>query len=197
MNEMALPERLDKATELRFSPEEVLARCKAVLASDRRIIVGYIFDQGGENDGSSGDKDRLRSGASPSTSPEPVEPVRAPVRRSAHQRPADHRPAMAIATDGGFREKDFDIVAEALRNELYSDNAVIVWLNRADPATAFVPIRNGKTVYYRDGDSLNDFEHRTKKRYYDYRARARRQRRGAAGLLGNGSDGLGDGSDGL
>ncbi len=56
----------------------------------------------------------------------------------------------------------------AVTKQLKSDRLDLVWMNTAEPILAFEVIKNGKVLFYRNVDELNEFESRVKKIYYDH-----------------------------
>lgn len=87
---------------------------------------------------------------------------------------------IAIYTSGDFLWEDYHLLYGELTKKLHSDRLDIIWLNNAEPILSFEVIRNGRVLFFRDADRLNDFELKAKKRYYDYalylnKRRVRRQ----------------------
>jgi predicted nucleotidyltransferase len=75
---------------------------------------------------------------------------------------------IAIYTSDSFLWEDYYTLYGEVIKKLHSDRLDIVWLNKAEPILSFGVIKNGKVLFFRDADVLNDFELKTKKRYYDY-----------------------------
>ncbi len=75
---------------------------------------------------------------------------------------------VAIYTKEEFSWQDFYILYGNLTKEIHSDRVDLVWLNKAEPIISFEIIKTGKVLFYRNVDTLNDFELTVKKRYYDY-----------------------------
>lgn len=75
---------------------------------------------------------------------------------------------MAIYTSENFFWDDYYILYGELTKRLHSDRLDLVWLNKAEPILSFGIIKEGRILFYRDADALNDFELRLKKRYYNY-----------------------------
>ncbi len=87
---------------------------------------------------------------------------------------------IAIYTSRDFLWDDYYLLYGEITKKLHSDRLDLLWLNIAEPILCFEVIRNGKVLFYKDADILNDFELKAKKRYYDYsfylnKRRARRQ----------------------
>ncbi|MEF3167829.1 MAG: nucleotidyltransferase domain-containing protein [Deltaproteobacteria bacterium] len=75
---------------------------------------------------------------------------------------------IAIYTTRDFSWQDYYLVHGKITQKLRSDRLDLAWLNMADPILCFEIIKNGKVLFYRDADKLNDFEWISKKKYYDY-----------------------------
>jgi|YNPNPStandDraft_1061719.scaffolds.fasta_scaffold04202_1 predicted nucleotidyltransferase len=75
---------------------------------------------------------------------------------------------IAIYTSKDFSWSDFYQLYGDLTKKIHSDRVDLVWLNKAEPILCFEIIKTGRVFFYRDEDVLNDFEFKTKKRYYDY-----------------------------
>lgn len=75
---------------------------------------------------------------------------------------------VAVYTKEEFSWQDFYILYGNLTKEIHSDRVDLVWLNKAEPIISFEIIKTGKVLFYRNVDTLNDFELTVKKRYYDY-----------------------------
>lgn len=75
---------------------------------------------------------------------------------------------IALYTSKDFSWEDYYILYGELSKALSSDRIDLVWLNEADPILSFEVIKNGRVLIYKDADLLNDFELKSKKRYYDY-----------------------------
>lgn len=75
---------------------------------------------------------------------------------------------VAIYTSSDFSWQDYYLLYGELTKALHSDRIDLVWLNRADPILKFEIIKNGKVLYFKEADLLNDFELKAKKNYYDY-----------------------------
>lgn len=75
---------------------------------------------------------------------------------------------VAICTSRDFVWKDYYMLYGDLTKSLGSDRVDLVWLNEVDPILGFEVLKNGKVLFYKDADLLNEFELQQKKRYYDY-----------------------------
>lgn len=75
---------------------------------------------------------------------------------------------IAICTSRDFSWEDYYVLYGKMSQALGSDRVDLVWLNEADPILGFEVLKNGKVLFYKDPDLLNDFELKFKKRYYDY-----------------------------
>jgi predicted nucleotidyltransferase len=75
---------------------------------------------------------------------------------------------IAIYTSDDFSWQDYYLLYGNLTKRLHSDRLDLVWLNRAEPILSFDVIKNGKVLFFNNADTLNDFELKVKKRYYDY-----------------------------
>jgi predicted nucleotidyltransferase len=75
---------------------------------------------------------------------------------------------LAFYTTLEFQWDDYYLLYSDVTKTLHSDRVDLVWLNHAEPVLSFEVIRSSKVVFYRDPDLLNDYELKTKKRYYDY-----------------------------
>jgi predicted nucleotidyltransferase len=75
---------------------------------------------------------------------------------------------IAIYTSKDFSWSDFYQLYGDLTKKIHSDRVDLVWLNKAEPILCFEIIKTGRVFFYRDENVLNDFEFKTKKRYYDY-----------------------------
>jgi len=85
-------------------------------------------------------------------------------RKTGHSADID----IAISTVQNFSWEDYYPLYGKLSKILHSDRIDLVWMNEADPILCFEIFKNGKILFYRDPDRLNDFELKYKKRYYDY-----------------------------
>lgn len=75
---------------------------------------------------------------------------------------------IAIYTRGDFQWNDYYRLYGAITQLIKSDRLDLVWMNRAEPILVFEVIKNGKVLFYRNADELNEFESRVKKIYYDH-----------------------------
>lgn len=75
---------------------------------------------------------------------------------------------IAIYTSREFSWQDYYLIYGNLTRKLSSDRLDLLWLNKAEPILCFDVIKNGRVLFFKDSDTLNDFESRSKKRYYDY-----------------------------
>ena len=71
-------------------------------------------------------------------------------------------------TEGDYSWDDFISINGALTGILHSDRLDLVWLNAADPVISFEVICSGRVLFYAGADVLNDFELKSRKRFYDY-----------------------------
>ncbi|MEW6067192.1 MAG: nucleotidyltransferase domain-containing protein [Nitrospirota bacterium] len=90
---------------------------------------------------------------------------------------------IAIYTSDNFSWDACYMLYGELTKKLHSDRIDLVWLNEADPILCFEVIKNGRVLFYKDADVLNDFELRFKKRYYDYSLYINKHRRYREGGL--------------
>jgi len=84
----------------------------------------------------------------------------------------------AFLTDTSFTWDDYYALHGSMSKALGTDRFNLLWLNRADPIITFEVIATGKALYFKDPDTLNDFELKAKKNFYDYRYYLERHRRG-------------------
>jgi predicted nucleotidyltransferase len=84
---------------------------------------------------------------------------------------------IAIYTSDDFSWQDYYLLYGSLTKRLHSDRLDLVWLNRAEPILSFDVIKNGKVLFFNNADTLNDFELKAKKRYYDYAIYLNKRRR--------------------
>lgn len=75
---------------------------------------------------------------------------------------------LAFYTTLKFHWNDYYLLYSEVTKTLHSDRVDLVWLNHAEPVLSFEVIKSSKVVFCRDPDLLNDYELKTKKRYYDY-----------------------------
>ncbi len=75
---------------------------------------------------------------------------------------------IAIYTSNDFSWQDYYLLYGSLTKALHSERFDLLWLNRAEPILSFDVIKNGKVLFFNNADTLNDFELKVKKRYYDY-----------------------------
>lgn len=74
----------------------------------------------------------------------------------------------AILTTPSFGWDDLFRLHVPLKSALESGRFDIVWLNRADPVIAFEVTASGRCLWFRDTETLNDFELKARKRFWDY-----------------------------
>jgi len=75
---------------------------------------------------------------------------------------------IAIYTSKDFLWEDYYLLYGECTKTLHSDRLDLVWLNKTEPILGFMVIKTGKVLFSRDEETLNDFEVKAKKRYYDY-----------------------------
>ena len=75
---------------------------------------------------------------------------------------------IAIYTSRDFSWQDYYLLYGSLTKAIHSDRLDLIWLNKAEPILIFDIIKYGKVLFFKDPDTLNDFELKGKKRYYDY-----------------------------
>ncbi|MEK6692218.1 MAG: nucleotidyltransferase domain-containing protein [Nitrospirota bacterium] len=75
---------------------------------------------------------------------------------------------IAIYTSGDFSWQDYYILYGEITKRLRSDRVDLAWLNKTEPLLSFTIIKNGRVLFFRDPDTLNEVELRIKKRYYDF-----------------------------
>ncbi|MGB9715889.1 MAG: type VII toxin-antitoxin system MntA family adenylyltransferase antitoxin [Thermodesulfovibrionales bacterium] len=75
---------------------------------------------------------------------------------------------IAFYTSDDFSWEEYYLLYGEISKALCSDRIDIIWLNKSDPIFKFEVIKNGKVLFYKDADILNDFELKSKKNYYDY-----------------------------
>ncbi len=83
---------------------------------------------------------------------------------------------MAIHTSRDFRWDDYYLLYGELTKKLKSDRLDLIWLNQAEPIICFEVLKNGKLLFFRDVDELNELELKIRKRYYDHVLYLRRHR---------------------
>ncbi len=84
----------------------------------------------------------------------------------------------AFLSDRDFSWDDYYMLHSAVVRTLGTDRVNFLWLNKADPVITFDVIATGRTLYYKDADTLNDFELKAKKTFYDYRHYLKKHRNG-------------------
>ncbi len=75
---------------------------------------------------------------------------------------------VAIYTTRDFSWQDYYLVHGEITKKLRSYRLDLAWMNMADPILCFEVIKDGKVLFYRNADKLNDFEWMAKKKYYDH-----------------------------
>lgn len=75
---------------------------------------------------------------------------------------------MAIYTSRDFTWNHYYLLYGALTKKLKSDRLDLIWLNQAEPIICFEVLKNGRLLFFRDRDELNELELKIRKRYYDY-----------------------------
>jgi len=91
-------------------------------------------------------------------------------------RPDERDIDLAMYTSSDFASDDYFRVIERLGGVLGSDRLDLMWLNTADPTMLFQVIRDGEPLFFRDAETLNDFERKAKHRYYDYKVYLKRHK---------------------
>lgn len=84
----------------------------------------------------------------------------------------------AFLSSKDFSWEEYYSLRGRLSGVLGTDRFNLLWLNKADPIITFEVIAMGRPLYFKDPETLNDFELRAKKRYYDYKNYLERRRRG-------------------
>jgi len=84
----------------------------------------------------------------------------------------------AFLANKGFKWEDYRTLHNSFSKALGTDRFNLLWLNKVDPIITFDVIATGRPIYFRDPDTLNDFELKAKKRFYDYKYYLERHRRG-------------------
>lgn len=83
----------------------------------------------------------------------------------------------AFYTSPAFAWKDYYALYREVGQVLHTDRFHLLWLNRSDPIMVFTVLREGKILFFRDVDLLNDFENKGKKNFYDYCVYLRKHRK--------------------
>lgn len=86
--------------------------------------------------------------------------------RADHDRTSDID--IAFYTDQLFSWDDYYRLYGDIIEKLKSNRIDLLWLNKADAIITFQVVKNGKVVHYSDPETLNGFELRSKRLYYDY-----------------------------
>lgn len=81
----------------------------------------------------------------------------------------------AIHTTGAFTWDDLFRFHLPLSRALESGRFDLVWLNRADPVLTFDAVATGVCLWYADAETLNDFELKARKRFWDYSIRLKKR----------------------
>jgi len=84
---------------------------------------------------------------------------------------------IAIYTSDEFSWQDYYTLYGEITKRLHSDRLDLVWLNKAEPILSFAVIKNGSLLSFNDTDTVNEFELRVKKIYYDYILYLKKHRR--------------------
>jgi uncharacterized protein YutE (UPF0331/DUF86 family) len=84
---------------------------------------------------------------------------------------------LAFYTTKDFSWKDSYQLYGELTSSLRSDRVDLLWFNRANPVLQFEVIKYGKVLFYRDAETLNDYELKAKKNFYDYALYLEKHRR--------------------
>lgn len=84
----------------------------------------------------------------------------------------------AFFSSKDFSWNDYYLLHGSITKILGTDRANFLWLNKADPVITFEVIATGRILYYKDTDTLNDFELKARKNYYDYKFYLEKHRRG-------------------
>ncbi|MBM4141730.1 MAG: nucleotidyltransferase domain-containing protein [Nitrospira sp.] len=98
-------------------------------------------------------------------------------RKRELQTPVESDIDIAIYTSDDFLWEDYYLLNGESTKRLHSDRLDIVWMNKAEPILSFEIIKNSKVLFFYDADTLNEFELKIKKRYYDYIMYLNRHRR--------------------
>lgn len=84
---------------------------------------------------------------------------------------------IAIYTSDDFLWEDYYALYGEITKSLRSDRVDIAWLNKTEPILSFEIIKNSRLLFFRDAETLNEFEHKSKRKYYDYVMYLNRHRR--------------------
>jgi len=84
----------------------------------------------------------------------------------------------AFLSSKDFSWEEYYSLRGRLSSVLGTDRFNLLWLNKADPIITFEAIATGRSLYFKDSETLNDFELKAKKNYYDYKHYLERRRRG-------------------
>lgn len=84
----------------------------------------------------------------------------------------------AFLSSKDFSWEEYYSLHGRLSSVLGTDRFNLLWLNKADPIITFEVIARGRPLYFKDSETLNDFELKAKKNYYDYKYYLERRRRG-------------------
>jgi len=75
---------------------------------------------------------------------------------------------IAVHTSTDFTWDDYYLLYGELTKKLKSDRLDLIWLNKAEPVISFEILKNGRLLFFRDVDELNELELRIRKNYYDH-----------------------------
>lgn len=81
-------------------------------------------------------------------------------------------------SDGEFSWDDYYRLYGNVTKKLRTNRVDLLWLNKADCIITFQVIKNGQVVYYSDAETLNSFELRSKRLFYDYGHYLQKRRHG-------------------
>lgn len=89
-------------------------------------------------------------------------------RKREPQTPVESDIDIAVYTSNDFTWDDYYLLYGDLSKSLHSNRLDVIWMNKAEPILSFEIIKNNKVLFFYDADTLNEFELKIKKRYYDY-----------------------------
>ena len=84
----------------------------------------------------------------------------------------------AFLSSKDFSWEEYYSLRGSLSRVLGTDRFNLLWLNKADPIITFEVIATGRPLYFKDPETLNDFELKAKKNYYGYKHYLERRRGG-------------------
>ncbi len=89
---------------------------------------------------------------------------------------------LAVVTDKNFSVTQYLELISLLIKEIKSDKVDLIWLNKAKPLMKYEVIKNGRVLFYKNSEILNDFETRSMHEYRDSVYILNRHRRYSSGL---------------